>query len=169
MNVIKSKKNISLGKDYNLRFGDALLTLDMGAMKIGDSLPADACLVRPDLTKVDFPTGINKRIYTVPSLDTPVCEWQIKNLSQLLDGQAQNDIVYYVVSVDTPFAQNRFIKENKINPNIVFVSDYAQHQFMTQTGLRIIELNVFARAIIDCDKSNIVRNVTIPEDITHIP
>ena len=52
---------------------------------------------------------------------------------------------------------------------IQFVSDYANHRFMIETGLRIIELNLFARSVIECDETDTVLNVTIPVDITHIP
>ena len=40
---------------------------------------------------------------------------------------------------------------------------------MVNTGLRIIELNIFARAVIKCDKNNIVDEVLIPKDITQLP
>lgn len=40
---------------------------------------------------------------------------------------------------------------------------------MIETGLRIIELNLFARSVIECDETDTVLNVTIPVDITHIP
>lgn len=169
MQFIKSNKNIILGADFNLRFGDAPLTLDKGVMAIGYRLPSESDLVKPDLTKVNLSIGVKKVIFTVPSLDTPVCEWQIKKLSDMLDKEITTDTSYYVVSVDTPFAQSRFIKENNINPSITFLSDYAKHQFMNLTGLKIMELNIFARAVIDCDEDNIVRGVIIPEDITQLP
>lgn len=169
MDVMKSNKNIRLGKDYELRFGDKKLTLDAGFMTIGGKLPSTNNMVNPDLKFVEIPVGIRKIILTVPSLDTPVCESQIKNLSQYLKEQDISSTVYYVVSVDTPFAQARFIKENNISSKINFISDYADHRFMCETGLRIIELNVFARSLIECDEQNSIIDVTIPEDITQIP
>lgn len=40
---------------------------------------------------------------------------------------------------------------------------------MEQTGLRIVELNLFARAVIECDENDIVRRITVPRDITQVP
>lgn len=172
MELIKSSKNIILGQDYNVRYGNSVLTLEIGFMTEGSPLPPVYSLVTPELNQTVLPTGVHKILFTVPSLDTQVCEWQIKNLSETLSNKESddvNDIHYYVISVDTPFAQARFIRENNINPKIHFLSDYADHRFMSDTGLRIIELNVFTRAIIECDENNRVLSVTIPEEITQVP
>ncbi|MFP2414694.1 redoxin family protein [Citrobacter braakii] len=126
-------------------------------------------LVTPELNKSGSPDGCCKTIFTVPSLDTHVCERQIKRLSDSFAYPADDNTVYFVVSVDTPFAQARFIKENAINPRNRFLSDYAEHRFMEQTGLRIVELNLFARAVIECDENDIVRRITVPRDITQVP
>lgn len=169
MNFSKSEYNINLGTEYELRFGDTRLTLNRGFMSEGEKLPSMTGLVTPDLNKAGSTDGYSKKIFTVPSLDTPVCEWQIKRLSDSLAEHADDSMVYFVVSVDTPFAQARFIKENAINPKIRFLSDYAEHRFMVETGLHITELNLFARAVIECDKNDIVRCVTVPRDITQVP
>lgn len=167
--MMKSVTNLVLGQDYKLQFGDAALTLDKGIMKNGGPLPDMSCLVTLELAPATVMTGRRKVILTVPSLDTPVCEYQVKALSDELNEGKETDVLYYVVSVDTPFAQSRFIKENHINPAIQFLSDYAEHRFMSDTGLRIQELNIFARAKIECDENNVVQSITIPRDITQLP
>ncbi|MGL5456647.1 MAG: redoxin family protein [Citrobacter telavivensis] len=169
MNFFISEHNITLGKDFELTFGDVRLSLDNGFMHPGGALPTSSGLVAPDLSQGKIDTGIRKIIYTVPSLDTPVCEHQIKSVSALLDKGELTDYDIYVISVDTPFAQSRFIKENCINDKIKFLSDYADHCFMTSTGLRIKELNIFARSVIKCDENNIVEEALIPKDITKLP
>jgi len=169
MKLVKSINNIRLGKDFKLKFGENDLTLDQGFMSVGGKLPAAHDLVTPELDVFKLPKGVRKIIYTVPSLDTPVCESQIKQLSESVTHEDVSTTKYYVISIDTPFAQSRFIKENNISPKIQFVSDYANHRFMIETGLRIIELNLFARSVIECDETDTVLNVTIPVDITHIP
>ncbi|EIB2576400.1 peroxiredoxin, partial [Salmonella enterica] len=75
----------------------------------------------------------------------------------------------YVLSMDTPFAQARFIREHDIYPGITFVSDYACRQFLDNSGLKINELSIFARALIECDENNVVTRVSVPRDITHLP
>lgn len=169
MKIVKSTNNICFGKDYKLRFGNNNLTLDQGFMAVGGQLPSLHYLITPNMENPKLSDGVRKTIFTVPSLDTSVCEWQIKMLSKSLSDEPGDNVCYYVISVDTPFAQARFIKENNINPKINFISDYANHRFMIESGLRIIELNVFARAVIECDENNIITRITIPEEITQIP
>lgn len=169
MKITTSSNNIIFGNDFHVRFGEKPLTLDKGFMLVGGPLPDVSRLVTPNLEQAALPSDVRKVILTVPSLDTPVCEHQIKTLSDTLSNGADAEVIYYVVSVDTPFAQARFIREHGINPAIRFLSDYAEHRFMSDTGLRIIELNIFARAVITCDKDNKVLNITVPEDITQLP
>ncbi|ECI0671017.1 peroxiredoxin [Salmonella enterica] len=77
--------------------------------------------------------------------------------------------IIVVPSLDTPFAQARFIREHDIHPGITFVSDYACRQFLDNSGLKINELSIFARALIECDENNVVTRVIVPRDITHLP
>jgi len=170
MEFKKSNQNIVLGEDYCVWFADKRLTLDKGFMRKGGLLPPSVSLVNTSLEVVPFKFGRNKTILTVPSLDTPVCEWQVKSLSNdLKTNDYDEDHEWYVISVDTPFAQARFIKENDIDKKIIFLSDYSDHQFMSDSGLRIKELNIYSRAVITCDKKNVVLDVVIPLDITHLP
>ncbi|EIY8936351.1 peroxiredoxin, partial [Salmonella enterica] len=113
---------------------------------------------------------IKKQIIVVPSLDTPVCEWQVKDYSDRLKSAGSHSTrAVYVLSMDTPFAQARFIREHDIHPGIIFVSDYACRQFLDNSGLKINELSIFARALIECDENNVVTRVSVPRDITHLP
>lgn len=170
MTPVKAVDLIQLGHDYRVFFGDKGLTLDKGFMVTGGALPDISTMVTPELEPVAFPAGVRKVIFTVPSLDTAVCEWQIKQLSETLTREGNKENArYYVVSVDTPFAQARFIREHNIHCDIQFISDYAEHQFMAHSGLRIIELNLFARAVILCDENNRVTDIRVSHDITQLP
>lgn len=169
MKLTKSNDNISFGTEFDIKFDEAPLTLSKGDVHVGDLLKEDYCLTLPNLTKYIFPDGIEKIIYTIPSLDTPVCECQIKELSRILDESDGLNVMYYVISVDTPFAQEKFIKSNNINENIIFLSDYAQHQFMNEMGLKIVELNIFARSTIKCNRDNTISSIVVSKDITQIP
>lgn len=164
-----SNNNISLGTDFELSCGGVRLTLNKGFMRQGGKLPLSTGLVSPDFSQANIDIGSRKIIYTVPSLDTPVCEYQIKTVSALMDMGELGDSYIYVISIDTPFTQSRFIKESNINGKIKFLSDYSDHYFMSNNGLRIIELNLFARAVISCDEKNVVCDITIPKDITQLP
>ncbi|EAA3838599.1 peroxiredoxin [Salmonella enterica] len=167
---ILTQNYISLGQEHAVTFGNTPLTLKPGILAEGKMLPCTKGLVRHDLLPGYCIPGIKKRIIVVPSLDTPVCEWQVKEYSDRLKsaGSYSNRAVY-VLSMDTPFAQVRFIRDHDIHPGIVFVSDYACHQFLDNSGLKINELSIFARALIECDENNVVTRVIVPRDITHIP
>ena len=165
-----SKDFLSYGKDYTISFGNQILTLGRGKLAVGSRLPDTKGLVTPSLTAPYFIKGKRKLILTVPSIDTPVCERQIKAISSNVDDYYnQTGREVYVVSVDTPFAQARFIKDNNINDRINFISAYVDHNFLYTSGLCVLELNVFARSAVECDESDIVTNVYITKDITHIP
>lgn len=167
---IYSKDFLSYGKEYKITFGHQTFTLGRGKLAIGKKLPDTKALMTPSLTAPYFIRGKRKLILTVPSIDTPVCESQIKELSGSVD--EYYDITgreVYVVSVDTPYAQARFIKDNNINERINFISAFADDNFLYASGLCVLELNVFARSAIECDERDMVTNVYITKDITHIP
>ncbi|EAM4389211.1 redoxin domain-containing protein [Salmonella enterica] len=167
---VYSKEFLSFGNEYCVIFGDKRLTLNKGKMYLGRKLPSLAGLCTPELTPPYFMAGKRKLIFTVPSLDTPVCEYQIKDMSDKMEScKDETDCDIYVVSVDTPFAQARFIKNNKISDRINFLSAYADHSFLNASGLCINELNIFARSIIACDELNTVTHIVVTQDITHIP
>lgn len=71
----------------------------------------------------------------------------------------------YVLSI----SQARFICDHDIHPGIIFVSDFTCRQFLDNSGLKINELNIFSRALIECDENNVVTRAIVPRDITHIP
>ena len=70
-----------------------------------------------------------KLIETVPSLDTPVCTMQTKQL-EFATTQFP-EIEFIVVSNDTPFALQRFCNANGIN-NLTVLSDARTREFGTQ-------------------------------------
>ncbi|EGB8821298.1 peroxiredoxin [Salmonella enterica subsp. enterica serovar Kentucky] len=161
---------ISLGQEHAVTFGKTQLTLKPGILAEGEPLPCTKGLVSHNLLPGYCIPGIKKRIIVVPSLDTPVCEWQVKDYSdRLKSAGSHSNRAVYVLSMDTPFAQARFIREHHIHPGITFVSDYACRQFLDNSGLKINELSIFARALIECDENNVVTRVIVPRDITHLP
>lgn len=170
MELTFTKNTISFGVEENVLFGDSILTLKKGIMSEGSRLPSSSGLISYDLRPGELLQGEGKLIFTVPSLDTPICESQIKKLSiRLTEVEKAWNKDIYVLSMDTPFAQARFIKEHQINPAIKFVSDYSDREFLDNSGLKINELNLFTRAVIECNAQNIVTKIIVSKDITHVP
>ena len=87
----------------------------------------------------------------VPSLDTPVCQVQTKKFNEQL-GALGDKINALTVSMDLPFAMNRFCGAEKIK-NIRSASDYFDRSFGKNWGMLIEELQILARGTFVLDKA----------------
>lgn len=104
---------ISLGQEHAVTFGKTQLTLKPGILAEGEPLPCTKGLVSHNLLPGYCIPGIKKRIIVVPSLDTPVCEWQVKDYSnRLKSAGSHSNRAVYVLSMDTPFAQARLGRQS---------------------------------------------------------
>lgn len=108
-----------------------------------------------------------KIITSFPSLDTPVCDLQVKEFNKRALGFS-SDVVILGMSKDLPFAQKRFCQANDIK-NITIFSDYKFSSFGINYGLLIKELNILARAVVILDKNDYIRYVQIVEELTNPP
>jgi thiol peroxidase len=103
----------------------------------------------------------------VPSLDTGVCKTQTKKFNDELS--ALGDKVNAVaVSVDTPFAMNRFCGAEEVK-NLKVGSDYKDHKFGNDWGLRIEELGLLARSVFVLDKEGKVAYAEVVPEVTSEP
>ena len=130
------------------------LTLAGEAPKVGEPAPNFSLHRFEDgmhtVTLADL-AGKPVIISVVPSLDTPVCATQTKAFNQKLS--ALGDRIHAVtVSVDLPFAQNRFCGAEDIS-NMMSLSDYQDRQFGQDWGMLIEELKILARAVFVVDAS----------------
>ncbi len=89
-------------------------------------------------------------ISVVPSLDTPVCQIQTKKFNEEL-GKLGDKIHSLTVSVDLPFAMNRFCGAEHIK-NMRSASDYHDRNFGKNWGMLIEELQLLARGVFVLDK-----------------
>ncbi len=126
-------------------------------------------VVSQDLKEVslsDF-NGKTKVLTSFPSIDTPVCDLQVKEFNKKAVGFS-SDVAVLGVSKDLPFAQKRFCQDNSIK-NVVVLSDYKTSSFGIQYGLLIKELNLLARSIMLVDKYNTLRYAQIVKELTDPP
>ena len=150
----------------SVTFKGDLLTLIGKLVKIGKRAP-DFRLISQDLKVVklsDF-DGKVKVINFFPSLDTPVCDLQVKEFNKKALGFL-TDVVIIGISKDLPFAQARFCSINEIK-NEVVLSDYRFSSFGLNYGFLIKELNLLARGTVIIDKSNRIRYIQVVNEITH--
>ena len=95
------------------------LTLIGDSVTIGMKAP-EFQVVSQDLKEVklsDF-KGKTKVISSFPSLDTPVCDLQVKEFNKHAASFA-SDVVVIGISKDLPFAIKRFCSENSIKNEVV--------------------------------------------------
>jgi thiol peroxidase len=138
------------------------------ALKVGEPLPS-AIVTGGNLGPVNIATGSGKVriISVVPSVDTPTCEAQTHQLSEK-DRKLAEQVEMVTISMDLPFAQQRFAKEAKIK-NVTFYSDYKTGEFGLNNGLLIDPLHLLARAVIVTDKNNVVRYLQVVPEVTELP
>jgi len=142
------------------------LTLVGRQLKTG--IPArDFTAVSQDLKEVRLSDykGKVRVVHSFPSLDTPVCDMQVKEFNSKAAGFS-SDITVLGISKDLPFAQKRFCQANNI-ANEIILSDYRYSSFGINYGLLIKELNLLARAVIILDATGLVRYFRIVEELTH--
>jgi thiol peroxidase len=166
--------------DSNAEFGkNQVVTLEKTnkfslsgeGIKVGDYMPSIQ-LVTSELKPFDTSSN-NKsvKIYSVlTSVDTPVCVQQAIDLDKYFsENQTDlNGIELFAISADTPFAQQRFLKDHDLQ-GITYLSDSSKHQFGLKTGSQIEQLGLLTRSIIVVDKSNkVVYTQRVPE-LTTIP
>ncbi len=102
-------------------------------------------------------------VQTVPSLDTPVCTFQTKQLEAAAKQFPNN--TFFIVSNDTPFALQRFCSANSIN-NLVVLSDARTREFWKNNGLFLPEYGLLARSVFILDENNEIVYVDYAEEVT---
>jgi len=92
-----------------------------------------------------------KIIAMVPSLDTPVCDTEIRKFNK--EATDIENVTVFAVSADLPFAQARWCGAAGID-KVISLSDYKEMALASATGLHIQELRLFARAVLVVDSEN---------------
>jgi thiol peroxidase len=139
-------------------------------LKPGDKAPDFSC-VGANLSVVSLAdTGGKARLFNVvPSLDTPVCNTQTRRFNEELKALGDK-VAAYTVSLDLPFAQQRWCGEAKVE-NLKNLSDVRDHSFGAQYGVLIkgLPLPLLARAVFVVDPKNTIRYVELVPEITQEP
>jgi thiol peroxidase len=109
----------------------------------------------------------NALFVTLPSLDTPTCDIETNTFNKRL-GEVPQGVAVFVVSMDLPFAQNRWAAANGAE-GLTFLSDYRERSFAPAYGVLIKELALIARATFIVDKDRTVAYVEIVPEVTSEP
>lgn len=106
-------------------------------------------------------------VCSVPSLDTPVCDTEVRKFNEQATSLG-DDVAVLVISMDLPFAQSRWCGAAGVK-NVQTLSDHNQAQFGNTYGLLIKELRLLARTVFVVDKEGIIRYIEIVEELTNEP
>lgn len=163
-----TKETAKTGEGATILFRGKPLPLSGFEVKAGETLHA-VPLAKKDLSLVNIheSQGTVRIINVVPSLDTKVCEQQTHYLSEKNQGLDQR-VKLMTISIDTPFAQDRFAKEAGIT-NVEFLSDFRGGEFGKSHGLLLEGPHVLARAVMVVDANNIIRYLQVTPDLGHMP
>jgi thiol peroxidase len=139
-------------------------------LKAGDKAPDFSCVgAGLSIVSLGDTAGKARLFNVVPSLDTPVCNTQTRKFSEEL--QALGDKVSgYTVSLDLPFAQQRWCTEAKVE-NLKNLSDARDHSFGEHYGVLIkgLPIPLLARAVFVVDPQDKVTYAEIVPEIVQEP
>lgn len=149
----------------DITFGGDKVTLEGKEIKVGDVAPSFKA-VNKDLS--DFNSEDLKGkivVYSVaPSIDTPVCALQATTFNEEAT-KLSDDVKIVTVTVDLPFAQERFCSVKGID-NADIVSDYRYKEFGQKFGFMMEELQLLARGVVIVDRDGKVAYVEYVPEVT---
>jgi len=149
-------------------FQGSPLTLEGTEPVVGSPAPAFSVLAN-DLSPVTEAVlrGKVSVIVTVPSLDTPVCDTEVRRFNREAAGLGPQ-VQILCVSADLPFAQARWCGAAGINA-VRTLSDHRDLSLGRAFGVVIKELRLLARAVFVTDAAGVVRYAQLVPEITQEP
>jgi thiol peroxidase len=137
-------------------------------VKVRTNAP-DTVLIDNDMNEFKLSSLRGKVVVlaAVPSLDTEVCDLEIRRFNkEAVD--LGSDVHVLAVSMDLPFAQRRWCGAASVK-QVQTLSDYRTASFGESYGVLIKELRLLARAVVLIDREGMVRYVELVKEITKEP
>ena len=146
-------------------FGGTPVTLAGTPVQVGDKAP-DVTLVTGELKTVKLSDYAGKVVVlsSMPSMDTGVCQAQVRRFNQEATA-AGDDVVVIAVSMDLPFAQQRFCAAEGLD-RVVALSDTRDAEFGTKYGFLMNEYRLLSRGNVVIDRDGVVRYVEYVPEVT---
>ncbi|MBY6915299.1 thiol peroxidase [Clostridium botulinum] len=150
----------------NVNFKGNPVTLEGTIIKVGDIAP-EFTAIDNSLNSISSKNLKGKKVFvSVPSVDTPVCDLEVKRFNKEATSLADTNI--YVISMDLPFAQTRWCGSEGVD-KVQTLSDYKDREFGKKYGTYIKELGLLTRAIFVVDESDKVIYVEYCEEVSSHP
>lgn len=152
--------------DLKVTFKGNEITLVGNSLKVGDIMPSFT-VTNNSLEPVRFEDTSGVRvILAVPSVDTPVCDLEIRTFNKR--ASELENVKIYTISMDLPFAQARWCGAEGVK-NVVTLSDYKDRNFGNSTGTYIKELGLLTRAAFVVGSDNKVTYVEYVAEVADGP
>jgi thiol peroxidase len=151
-----------------ITFDNEPLTLVGRSLPLGSRVP-DCTLVSRSMEETRL-SRIGKRIKLItffPSLDTPVCDIQVREFNRLA-GRIDGEVSVIGISMDLPFAQKRFCETFDLN-NLSLYSDYRFGSFGICFGVLIAEHKLLARGAAVVDGAGTLRAMHVVRELRNHP
>ncbi|MCR1952277.1 thiol peroxidase [Clostridium sp. DSM 100503] len=149
-----------------VKFQGSPITLEGNILNVGDKLP-NFSVTTNDLGEFTLNDTKGVRVFlTVPSIDTPVCDMEVKRFNKEVD--SLDGVTCYTISMDLPFAQARWCGSEGVE-KVKTLSDYKDRRFAKATGTYAKELGLLTRASFVVDSNGIVTFVEYLDEITSEP
>jgi thiol peroxidase len=144
------------------------LTLVGAGVRQGEPAPNFIAL-RPTLEQVEFNAyrGRPVVLLAVPSLDTSVCDTEVRRFNKDAAALAK-DVAVVVLSMDLPFAQGRWCGAHGVE-RVETLSDHRDAAFGNAYGVLIKELRLLARAAWVIGRDHRIRRQWIVPELTDEP
>ncbi len=144
------------------------LTLLGNEVATGEKAP-DCEVLDNDLNPVSLSSlkGQVCLISSVPSLDTPVCDTEIRRFNKEAAGLGP-DVAVLTISTDLPFAQKRWCGAAGID-KVQTLSDHRDTAFGLAYGVLVKELRLLARAVFVVDREGILRYQQLVKEVAEEP
>ena len=149
-----------------VKFAGNPVELQGTEIRVGQTAP-DFVAVKNDLSPFKLGEVKGKKlIVAVPSLDTPVCDAEVRRFN--VEAAGLKDTTVITISMDLPFAQSRWCGAAGIS-NVMTVSDYKDRDFATKYGVYLPSFGLLTRAIFLLDANNRVTYVEYVPEVTAQP
>jgi thioredoxin-dependent peroxiredoxin len=149
-----------------VKFQGSPITLEGNILSVGDKF-RNFSVATNDLTEFTLNDTKGVRVFlTVPSIDTPVCDMEVKKFNKEVD--SLYGVTCYTVSMDLPFAQARWCGSEGVE-NVKTLSDYKNRSFAEATGTYAKELGLLTRASFVVDSNGNVTFIEYLDEITSEP
>src|SRR5882672_5011029 len=137
-------------------------------IKAGDKAPSAFTLVGTDMSEVKGSdlNGSIRILCAVPSLDTPVCDIEMKRFNT--EAGKLPGATVAAISLDLPFAAKRWCGATG-SDKIKALSDYKFRNFGTAYGVFSPAKGLLARAVFVVGADDVVKHVEYVADVTTEP